>query len=232
MTDHPGAKHHLPAAGRSWELPPAQQNAIQAAKHEQRLENVQMLQDRGYSQSAIAQALKVDRKTIYRDLQEISQRHMLENALSLPEQLDRSLQRKEFLYQQAVEVITDKRILPKDRVAANDVATKLVRAMDEQQGLLASERVTTAALGELYQVMLSFVEATGQQHLFTAMMAQRLQGTPQGALVLGILANNTLYIDEGDPELPGSEEASESNDETENEGEITDNSTNTLLPSR
>jgi hypothetical protein len=122
------------------------------------------------------------------------------------------------LYRQAVEIITDKRVLPKDRVAANDVATKLVRAMDEQQGLLANDRVTIAALSETVAAFVRMAEMTGNGQLFTALMAQSLKGTQAGQLILGMVANNTLYINEAE---------SEEETDGENEGDITDKSTPT-----
>ena len=212
--------HHPPVEGRTPLDPPwPQQQAMRAAAHLEELETTETLQSMGYSQNQIAKAMKVDRRTIGRWLIEVRKNRMIENVASLPERLDESLQARQFLYKHAVAMLTDKSVSAMARATAIAEAHKLRDSIDNLTGVSASPQNSAAAMSELYNAFAAMAEISGQQQLFSQLLQQRLQGTKIGAMVLGALQNNMLYIDGFSSEETTQEEKDE---EDEKEGDVTD----------
>lgn len=163
-------------------MPWPEQLALQKAKHEARLDDVETLLSMGYSQVKIAQALGISRKTVYRAVAEIRARRKLENAAIPAERVDESLMKQQRLYQQLQEVLNDKRAYAKDKVAAASAALQVLRKIDDLRGTWSPEKVIVAAAEEMLDVFMEIVsQATPEQkQLYLHLLQLRLRRTRMG----------------------------------------------------
>jgi predicted transcriptional regulator len=210
--------HNLPIQGRTPMAPPwPQQVAMQKAKHEEHLNQVEVLVGMGYSQVSISKALGVSRKTVSRLMAEGRQRRVIENVSSLTDRLDEAVLIRRQLFNRAQEIINDRKALNKDKVAAIEQASHLRDAIEDLEGTKASDKITLAALAEVSDVFRqAFAQVLPeQQNLIMQLLMQRLRGTQQGALLMGALASNApFYIDAEEDEADPEPEEGESDADT------------------
>jgi hypothetical protein len=119
---------------------------------------------------------------------------------------------QQFVYKQATSILTDKKVLNKDRVAALDVALKLRNSIDDLEGTTAPTKVSEIVVAEMYEVFSAIIVQANpeQRHLYTQLILQRLKGTGAGAHLLGAANNRWLYVDDdSEPEDAATDDAVE-----------------------